>query len=69
MQIPDPNDPSKKIIDTRSYGQGSGDRVDMTAKKYTTEDVVTDGMTAQEKQDFRKGANGGLNLDFIEIDP
>ena len=41
----------------------------MTAKKYTTEDVVTDGMTAQEKQDFRKGANGGLNLDFIEIDP
>ena len=69
VQIPDPNDPSKKIFDTRSYCQGSGDRVDMTAKKYTTEDVVTDGMTAQEKQEFRKGANGGLNLDFIEIDP
>ena len=41
----------------------------MTAQKYTTEDLVTDGMTAQEKQDLRDGVNGGLNLDFIEIDP
>ncbi len=69
VQEPDPNDASKKIVVKKSYGQGSGDRVDMTAQKYTTEDLVTDGMTAQEKQDLRDGVNGGLNLDFIEIDP
>ena len=41
----------------------------MKADKYATEDLVTDGMTAEEKKAYQEGVNGGLNLEFLDIQP
>ena len=46
-----------------------GDKVEMKADKYATEDLVTDGMTAEEKKAYQEGVNGGLNLEFLDIQP
>ena len=45
---------------------GSAD-VKMEAKKYATEDLVTDGLSPADKAAVKKKANGNLNLQFIEI--
>ncbi|HNZ99702.1 prepilin-type N-terminal cleavage/methylation domain-containing protein [Ruminococcus sp.] len=44
------------------------DKVELSCDKYATEDVVTAGMTTDaEKQAYRRGANGELNLEFVDI--
>lgn len=47
---------------------GSSD-VKINAKKYGTEDLVTDGLSAADKAAVQKKANGNLNLQFIEVPP
>lgn len=39
----------------------------IVADKYNTEDVYTDGMTAEQINAMRSRANGGLNFQFIEM--
>lgn len=46
---------------------GSSD-VKMKAKKYATEDLVTDGLSPADKAALKKKANGNLNLQFIEVE-
>ncbi len=41
--------------------------VDMKADKYKTEGIYTDGMSAEQIDTVRNKGNGGLNLEFFEI--
>jgi hypothetical protein len=41
----------------------------MKAIKYTTEKLVTEGMTDDEIAEMQKKANGQLNLDFFDVQP
>lgn len=62
----DPNDPASKI--PIPYGDADGNVVvDMKATKYSTEKLMTDGMTDEEIAEMQKKANGKLNLDFFEV--
>lgn len=54
---------------TKEAEYKKGDKVEMKADKYGTEDLVTDGMTPDQIKEFREGVNGGLNLEFIDIQP
>lgn len=47
----------------------SGDKVEMKADKYATEDLVTADLTPQQKAAYKDGVNGDLNLEFIELQP
>ncbi|EWM52719.1 PulJ/GspJ family protein [Ruminococcus flavefaciens] len=61
----DPNDPSKG---THKVQYNLNTKVDMTAKKYQTRDVLLDGKTPTQKNEILNGANSNLNLEFFEID-
>lgn len=43
--------------------------VKIDGKKYTTEDIITDGLSDADKAALKKKANGNLNLQFVEFDP
>lgn len=53
--------------DELQYNNNTG--VVITGDKYNTEDVYTDGMSASEITAMRQRANGGLNFQFIEMQP
>jgi len=40
-------------------------KIELTAKKYETVEVVLDGRTAKSQENIKNGFNSGLNLDFI----
>lgn len=62
----DPKDPNSKI--QQPYGDADGNVVvNMKATKYSTEKLMTDGMTDEEIAEMQKKANGKLNLDFFEV--
>lgn len=62
----DPNDPTKG---THKVQYNLNTKVDMTAKKYQTRDVLLDGKTPTQKNEILNGANSNLDLEFFEIDP
>ena len=69
-ELADPNNPSSFKAVEHSYGDANGDVVvDMKAKKYSTEALITDDMTAEQIAEMQQKANGKLNLDFFEIKP
>lgn len=41
-------------------------KIELTAKKYETVDVVLDGRSAKSQENIKNGFNSGLNLDFID---
>jgi len=66
----DADDPSKFEFVEKSYGNADGDVVvNMKAEKYSTEQLVTDGMTDEQIKDMQKKVNGKLNLDFFDVLP
>ena len=62
-------DEDKKEYVEHPYGESGSIVVDLKADKYSTEELVTDGMTDEQIADMRKRANGKLNLDFFDIKP
>ena len=42
--------------------------VKIDAKKYATEDIITDGLSAADKAAVQKKANGNLNFQFVEFE-
>ncbi len=62
----DPNDHSKG---THKVQYNLDTKVDMTAKKYQTRDVLLEGKTPTQKNEILNGANSNLDLEFFEIDP
>lgn len=64
---PDPNDPT---VDKEVEHTYSGDiELDLKADKYETEKIITKDMTDEQIELMRKRANGGLNLEFFELQP
>ena len=43
--------------------------VKIDGKKYSTEDIITDGLSDADKEALKKKANGNLNLQFVEFEP
>jgi len=67
---PDPDNPGKYNKIEKPYGDADGNVVvNMKAIKYTTEKLVTEGMTDDEIAEMQKKANGQLNLDFFDVQP
>ena len=62
-------DEKTKTYVEHPYGESGSVQVDMKADKYSTEELITAGMTAEQIDDMRKKANGKLNLDFFDIKP
>ena len=58
-----------KAYDEKSYGETGAIQVDLKADKYSTEELVTAGMTEDQINDMRSKSNGKLNLDFFDIRP
>ncbi len=61
------NAAGEDVVLEEDYGPNI--QVDMKADKYQTEGLVTDGMTAEQIEEMRKRANGGLNLEFFDVQP
>ena len=56
-------------IDTSKKHTKSDPEIGYDTKVYSTEDLIKDDMTADEYLEYQSGANGGLNLKFIDSDP
>jgi prepilin-type N-terminal cleavage/methylation domain-containing protein len=68
-ELTDESDPTSWDYVEHSYGDAGYVEVDMKARKYQTETLVTDGMTTEQINDMRKRSNGKLNLDFFDVLP
>lgn len=70
VPVTDKDDPSVVTYEKKTYGDEDGYVTqEMKADKYSTEQLVTDGMTEKQIEDMRKKVNGKLNLDFFEVKP
>lgn len=62
-------DPVTKKVESVKVDYGPDIDVSLKADKYATENTVTDGMTAEQIEQMRERANGGLNLEFFDVRP
>lgn len=60
----DPDDPSKGLKDKKENYNNPEKK--LSGKYYSTKDVYTEGMTAEEIAEMEKKANGRLDLKFID---